>query len=256
MVDTKGKWGVTVISAIQVFWSELQREHPELPDVMIVTGTGRQFKRPKSGSFRAIGWNITETETVTVHHPEVERVDGGTPLPAVDASTVEDVDKGIPEVFIAGERIAQGGLLVAQTLIHEAAHALGHVRGIETTGVGGRYHTRKFAELAEELGLIRPAKADRGMGFSQCVMGAEATEKYKPWYEGFDSLPNLRASLALQQAIVAAKATPAPGAGRAGKRLAVVCQCTPQRRLQVSPRTMETGGIRCTVCDENFESEA
>lgn len=250
-VDVSDKHGLRIIAAMQLFWDELRREHSELPDVVIVTGTGYNTKVPKNGSFQPTGWKVTREENV--HHPEQERVEGGV-LPAIDR--LEKVDKGLAEVFIAGERIAQGGLLVAQTLIHEGAHALGHVRNVPTTGHGGRYHNKEFARFGEELGLVKPAKADKSLGFSFMEIGEDATEKYKPWYEGFDDLPNLKGRLLIGEAIRATRTAPAPGAGRAGKRFAVECECVPARRIQVSPKTLETGGIICGVCEERFQQVA
>ncbi|WP_156046190.1 hypothetical protein [Herbidospora cretacea] len=54
-----------------------------------------------------------------------------------------------PELFIAGELLALGAARVLQTMLHEAAHALAHVRGIkDTSRSGNRYHNSLFAELA------------------------------------------------------------------------------------------------------------
>ena len=42
---------------------------------------------------------------------------------------------------------------VLGTLLHEAAHALAHLRGIKDTSRGGRYHNAEFRTLAAEVGL-------------------------------------------------------------------------------------------------------
>ncbi|WP_297495484.1 hypothetical protein [Pseudonocardia sp.] len=39
------------------------------------------------------------------------------------------------------------------TLLHEAAHALAHVRGIKDSSRQGRWHNAKFKALSEELGI-------------------------------------------------------------------------------------------------------
>src|SRR5947208_20920 len=59
----------------------------------------------------------------------------------------------LPEVFVGGEGLARGAVDVLGTLLHEATHALAHVRGIKDTSRQGRYHNRRFAALAGELGL-------------------------------------------------------------------------------------------------------
>ena len=46
-----------------------------------------------------------------------------------------------------------GAVDVLGTLLHEASHALAHVRGIKDTSRQGRYHNRRFRDLAAEVGL-------------------------------------------------------------------------------------------------------
>ena len=58
----------------------------------------------------------------------------------------------LPEVFVGGEGLARGPADVLGTLLHEAAHALAHVRGIKDTSRQGRWHNARFKALAEELG--------------------------------------------------------------------------------------------------------
>ena len=59
----------------------------------------------------------------------------------------------LPEVFVGGEGLALGAVDVLGTLLHEATHALAHVRGIRDTSRQGRYHNRRFRDLATEVGL-------------------------------------------------------------------------------------------------------
>lgn len=248
-------WGVDIAAALQVFWVELQRAHPEIPEVVLITGSGYQGKQtPRNGHFWPGHWNITEEVTKTKEHPPVDLPEG-IRLPAATVTTTADENRGLPEVFIAGERIAQGGMLVAQTIIHEAAHALGHVREEPTTSQGGRYHTKTFARFGEELGLVKPVKADKSHGFAFMDLSEEAAELWKPWYEAFDNLPNLKGNLLLNlgRGSGGGGSGGETGAGRNGKRFAVACQCVPARRIQVSPKTFESGALLCGVCDERFE---
>ena len=59
----------------------------------------------------------------------------------------------LAEVFVGGEGLALGAVDVLGTLLHEATHALAHVRGVQDTSRQGRYHNRRFRDLAEEIGL-------------------------------------------------------------------------------------------------------
>lgn len=51
------------------------------------------------------------------------------------------------EVFVGGEGLARGPADVLATLLHEAAHALAHVRGIQDTSRQGRWHNAQFKAL-------------------------------------------------------------------------------------------------------------
>ncbi|RSM93787.1 hypothetical protein DMB42_52030 [Nonomuraea sp. WAC 01424] len=167
------------------------------------------------------------------------------------------------ELFIAGELLALGAPRVLQTLLHEAAHSLAYARGIkDTSRSGNRYHNGKFAELAEEMGLCRPAKPSKAHGFSAC----EITEATIAEYE--ITLKELTAAqVAYLTDLHETGGTTGggddeeegeggkkggKGKGRAGKRFAVECQCTPARRLQVSPKTLEDGPVICGRCGEQF----
>ena len=55
--------------------------------------------------------------------------------------------------MISGEGLARTPREVLGTLLHEAAHALAAARGITDTSRQGRYHNKKYAALAAELGL-------------------------------------------------------------------------------------------------------
>lgn len=90
------------------------------------------------------------------------------------------------EVFMSGERLACGAKLTLQTLAHEAAHVLAHIRGVQDTSRQGRYHNRRFVELAGLYGLewtgdhVRHTsmKGHPVIGFSQVTISAEAERKF------------------------------------------------------------------------------
>ncbi|HEY8558077.1 MAG TPA: hypothetical protein VIM97_12175, partial [Actinomycetes bacterium] len=57
------------------------------------------------------------------------------------------------EVLVGGEGLQRGPVDVLGTLLHEAAHGLAQARDIQDTSRQGRYHNRRYATLARELGL-------------------------------------------------------------------------------------------------------
>jgi hypothetical protein len=144
--------GSELVAAIETFWAALVARHPELPSqVIVVTGSGRVQGGLIRGHWAADRWQVLADEVRA------------------------------PELFVSGERIADGGRGVATTIIHEAAHALLIARGDRTGGTSrqGRYHTKSgFAATAIELGLVPPAKADAVLGFSDCTMPDETAEAF------------------------------------------------------------------------------
>ena len=66
---------------------------------------------------------------------------------------------------MGGEGLRRGARAVLGTLLHEAAHGVATTRGIKDTSRQGRYHNRRFAELAAELGItVEPARGEHRNG--------------------------------------------------------------------------------------------
>jgi hypothetical protein len=65
-------------------------------------------------------------------------------------------------------------------MLHEAAHALATRRGIkDTSAAGNRYHNKRFAALAAELGLRGPDVPDKITGWSDCTLtGQDSYDSY------------------------------------------------------------------------------
>ena len=125
--------GSRIIAALERAWAAIQDQHPDVPDVVIVTGAGSNQKGTPEG-YRLRGH----------HWPERWILDG------------QDRPRA-PELFIAGELLSAGGRAVVEVMLHEAAHALATRRGIkDTSAAGNRYHNKRFVALAAELGLRGP----------------------------------------------------------------------------------------------------
>jgi hypothetical protein len=152
-----------VITQLEFAWQDIQYEHPELPDV-IVTSSRRRHK--------------SEASTNGQHCTNVWKVPKSDDL--------------LAEVTIFGELMMQGSQRVMQTLLHEAAHAIAHKREIRDTSNRGRFHNKKFASIAEELGLQPPAESGgSALGYSDCTITEETTIKYKDTISKLDSVLKL-----------------------------------------------------------------
>lgn len=230
--------GSRIIEALESAWSAIRANHPEVPPAVMITGSGHGPGTPRG--YTTLG-----------HH-------------AADRWTVDQA-KGTraPELFIAGETLASddAGRVVVETLLHEAAHAVAHARKVkDTSASGNRYHNKRFATIAAELGLCPPAAPAKIIGFSECTLTDATATRYAAVIEAIStaSLPYLPA-----YGIGAGTAGPgeegeeetgeAEGEGkRGGKRQAAECACNPPRRLQVSPKQLETGAIICGNCEAEF----
>lgn len=165
-----GAHGSRTIKALEAAWEAIRTAHPDVPHVVMITGRGRQPRGIKWGHFGGDAWTI-----------QGER------------------RKKAPELFAGGELLALGGRKTMETLLHEAAHAVAHVRRIADTSSDGRYHNKKFVALAEELGLKGPERPISIHGWNACTITEQATRRYAEAIEALDAaqLPYLHDSLAL-----------------------------------------------------------
>ena len=133
--------GSRIIAALEHAWAAIQDQHPDVPNVVIVTGAGSNQKgTPEGYQLRGHHW------------PERWVLDGQDAVRA-------------PELFIAGELLAAGGRAVVEVMLHEAAHALATRRGIkDTSAAGNRYHNKRFVALADRAGPARPRHAGQDHG--------------------------------------------------------------------------------------------
>jgi hypothetical protein len=139
-----------IITVMNRAWQAIQRNHPDVPNVMLVTGRRRH---KSEGNIR--GQHCRETWHVEGH------------------------DSKQAEVWVSGERLAEGPEAVMQTLLHEAAHALAVVREIKDTSNKNRYHNKAFVQLAEELGLEGPASSGGpALGYSDCTITKATADTY------------------------------------------------------------------------------
>ncbi|MHA6620315.1 hypothetical protein [Pseudonocardia sp. DLS-67] len=147
----------------------------------------------------------------------------------------------LPEVFVGGEGVARGPADVLGTLLHEAAHALAHVRGIKDTSRQGRWHNARFKALAEELG-IEVAKDSR-IGWSPTTIPAGTRDAYA------EVIAELGRALWLHRSVEIADG------GRTKKPSPPPCVCECGRRIRVSPTVLAAGAISCGVCGSDFRPD-
>jgi hypothetical protein len=210
-----------LVAALTAAWRAIQAQHPEVPDVVLTLGSGTLGKRGKGelalGHFARGRWQLAEPGE-------------------------GDADEGLHELFVSGEGLRRGAADVLATLLHEAAHGLAVVRGIQDTSRQGRYHNKRFKALGEELGLV--ITEDGPLGWSGTTLGPEAEQRYA------DVLRQLAA------AMTAYRRAEQPGmAGKSKTTNLLVAMCACPRKIRVARATLSEAPIVCGACRAEFTAE-
>jgi hypothetical protein len=141
--------------------------------------------------------------------------------------------------MVGGEGLYRGPTEVLGTLLHEAAHGLAQAQQVQDTSRGGRYHDRRYATLARELGLevtqVKP------IGWSATTVPEQTASVYA------GQLEELQAALVLWR-----RQEHRLGTGsRSRNLLAAACGCG--RRIRVAKATLAEAPIVCSACEVPFE---
>ena len=196
-----------LVAALEHAWQTIRQRHPDVPDAVLVVASGSEGKRLNWGHFAPHRWQVAGAD----RH----------------------------EVLIGGEGLHRGPLEVLGTLLHEAAHGLAQARGVQDTSRQGRYHNRRYAVLARELGL--EVATVKPIGWSATTV-PEATAA------GYTSqLEELAAALVLWR-----RQEHRIGTGtRSRNLLAAACGCG--RRIRVAKATLAEAPILCGACQQPFQ---
>src|SRR6266540_3434174 len=256
--------GSSLITALEDTWASIRRQHPDLPEVVFITGTGLRSASAASVDAR---WGHFGAQRWVAGHPQPATPP--TPEPGQDAKLQVPPDRK-PELFVAGECFAEGAEHTFTTMLHEAAHALAHVRGVKDTSRQGKYHNRRYLELAGELGLEWPtdAKAHPVNGFSDVQLTDQARDGYADTIADLDAAITLHLDTFRRLGLAGGQPDPdagdqdqgdgetgGEGGGKTFNRSKLVCDCYPERSIRVSPKQAERGPIVCGICDAEFRPE-
>jgi hypothetical protein len=180
--------------------------------IVVASGSDPRSRRLNLGHFAAGRWQLTDQPTNRA------------------------------EVLVSGEGLQRGPIDVLGTLLHEAAHGLAYARKVSDTSRQGRYHNRRYATLARELGLevahLEP------IGWSATSVPEPTVARY------VEVLAELAEALVLWRR--AEQASPV-GPGRS--RNALACSCACSRRIRVARSVLELAPIVCAGCAQPFEPE-
>ncbi|AEB47415.1 hypothetical protein VAB18032_01655 [Micromonospora maris AB-18-032] len=203
-----------LITALESCWTAIRTQHPEVPAVVIVVGSGSPTKPNQGmtwGHFAALRWQAG--------------------------------DQQLPEVLISGEGLSREPEAIFTTLLHEATHALADVRGIQDTSRQGRWHNKKFATLAAELGMS--TTKDDKLGYSPCTLTDLTRARYRATITG------------LGKALRFYRHPEPTGEAktRTNNNNGISCECECPRKLRISQTAFEEAPIVCAACGAAFLPE-
>jgi hypothetical protein len=196
-----------LVACLERIWSTIRQRHPDVPEAVLVVASGSEGKRLNLGHFAPHRWQVNGTD----RH----------------------------EVLVGGEGLHRGPLEVLGTLLHEAAHGLAQARSVQDTSRGGRYHNRRYATLARELGL--DVATVKPIGWSATTVPDTTAAAYA------GQLEELQVALVLWR-----RQEHRIGTGtRSHNLLAAACGCG--RRIRAAKATLAEAPILCGLCEEPFE---
>ena len=199
-----------IIKVLEETWLEIRRWNPEIPAVVIIIASGTDGKHPRWGHHAPGRWNVAGEQ--------------------------------LTEIMISGEGLRRTAREVLATLLHEAAHALAHARGIKDTSRQGRYHNTKFKKCAEEVGLA--VEHDDNFGWSVTTITPATELAYA------SQLQALTDAMTLWRH---GEAATGPKARRNHNLIAAICPCG--RSIRVAASTLAEAPITCQACDQDFQAK-
>lgn len=175
MTHTAAPKASNILRVLEAAWETIRKAHPEVAAVVVILASGSIAKQGNNG-----------------HHAPMRWVPAG-------------AGKPLAEVMVAGEALKLGAEKILEILLHEAAHALCHARGIkDCSGESNRYHNDKFCKVAVELGLEAPTERHRVHGYAFTTLPEATAKRYA------------RTVAAIRKVLVMTRVSEAVGRGKGG----------------------------------------
>ena len=218
-----------LVRACEEAWADIRAHHPDLPDAVMILGSGVERGRlVKLGHWWGGRW----------------LADG-------------DV-RG--EVLLAGEALHLPPAQVFEVLLHEAAHGLNAARGVKDTSRGGRYHNQRFAGSARDV--LLDVKAMPPYGLASTSLSAAGEERYAGTVERLGEAMRIVRQLERSAGVgestgiegsIGGSGSGAEAEGSDGRsRGAVASSCGCGRRMRMAPSVLAAGPVLCGMCGAEF----
>ena len=199
-----------ILKILEETWLEIRRWHPDIPPAVIIIASGTEGKQARLGHHAPGRWNVAGQQYA--------------------------------EVMISGEGLRRTPHEVLGTLLHEAAHALAHARGIKDTSRQGRYHNKHYKTCAEQLGLA--VEHDQRNGWSATTIADVTKIAYAR------QLADLAQAMTMWRH---GETATGPATKRSTNLIAAACPCG--RSIRVAASTLAEAPITCQACDGDFQAK-
>jgi len=205
--------GSATAAAIERVWDVVRSHHPELPPVLVTLSA-----QPRG--------DVAE-------HSHLWSVPEG----------------GMPELAVSREHLSRGPEYVLTAVLHAAAHALNHARGVQDTSRRGAYHSMRYMHAAQEFGLRWPdgAEPHSTRGFADLELSESARVLYA------EALAILGARRAAWQGQVPTAEKRGKTASR-NRRPKARCGCQGAAPIWLSRTLLDAGTVACTACGEPYRT--
>jgi hypothetical protein len=147
----------------------------------------------------------------------------------------------VAELLIAAEYLQRKPREIFTTLLHEAVHSAAFALEIQDTSQNGRYHNRRFAQLATGMGLV-VEKVPDFRGHNTPDIDADTAKEFS------ETIRNIgKATKMFRHADIEVRKGPNKNL------LKAVCDCEDNQSIRASRARIEKG-IACAECETLFEA--
>lgn len=214
---------VRLIEALSRIWTKIRIRHPDVPPVVLLAAPAPRGEMRVLGHFAALRWSGRKQGDIHLH-----------------------------EVVVVAEHLNRSPEAIAETLLHEAAHAMNFHRGVKDC-TSSQYHNAHFRAAAEEVGLH--VERVPHYGYALTKLPEETAAHYEAEVASLhEVLVHRRGPPRLTPLVLPGDEGPGDSTTNTDKPRSrmrkATCACG--FIIRVAKTTMEDTTIRCERCGEPF----
>jgi hypothetical protein len=224
---TADDYSLRLIAALTALWNAIRQRHPEVPAVVLLPAPSLAKKMNVLGHFAPLRWKGRRSNDDRLH-----------------------------EVLVVAEHLDRGAEEVLDTLLHEAAHAANHERGVKDCS-RSQYHNSAFRKMAESLGLT--VQQVPNYGHAQTTLPPATAQLYETGLAALrEVLISRRRPIAIPTGTPTGVNTPnddnEPDGGDSSRSRHLKATCACGFVIRASKKTLQNTVIRCETCGEPFRA--